>query len=382
MMHSTIQHITAGALRLLLAVCLLLTAWTGARAAAPKAGTVIMIATADGKALGVKGNSTANEQPLEFQTRAKANIFQQWLVSAIDGMTDAVVLVNMGSGYAIDFSAENAGKNLLQFSIEMTNASQQVVFNADGTVCHKAKTHNNTTYLWYLCTSGQLRTTDKSQATAFTVETLSSTVSVLRITAPDGRVLGIDKTSPNPNAGKYQFPKDYQTSWQTLNPTDKMQWWKKVDSGSYFVLLSLYDESQALDFALNNGTKDNTDKRPSLWNNGGTSAGLNQQLHLDADGHLYAYEGTTPYYLTAATTTLKTAAVGDALVPTFAEEDMTADNTYADAPFRASWVTRPVWATPRWMRTPLSFPMPQRRKCRATTGITVIPGSLPRAAAA
>lgn len=323
-------------------LCLLLTALAQTWAATtPMAGTVIMISTDNGQSLGVKGNSTKNEAQVEFQATDADNAFQQWLVSAIDGVDDACVLVNMGSGYAIDFSAENTGsdRHILQYDIEMNNASQQLVFNADGTITHKPKEKNGNSYKWYLsAATTSLREQQRDNATVFTITSLTAptTSTVLYITAPDGRVLGLDRNAPNENAGKYTFPKDYQTSWQTKDTASKTQWWKKVEySDGYFTLVSLYDESQALDFALNSG---GNAKKPSMWDDE-HAANKNQQLYADEEGHIYALSGSTKYYLTTSTSNLKTTDADAAIAVSLAETEVITGGTYyPDAPFRSSWV--------------------------------------------
>lgn len=108
---------------MLAAMLMALTGASGAWAA-PVSGSVIRILSAEGKALGVTGNSKENDARLEFQTADSGNKFQQWRVMAVDGNDKAVYLLNAGSGKALDFCCENGSKTVLQYTLDTKNVNQ------------------------------------------------------------------------------------------------------------------------------------------------------------------------------------------------------------------------------------------------------------------
>ena len=337
--------------RFLTTLCLLLAVCATAFAAAtdtwkaPVVGSVVRIAAGTGKVFGISGNSLNNEAKLELQTLDASNDCQKWIVAAIDGMSDAFMLVNYKSGYAIDFSAENTGKDLLVFTPEPTNPSQQLVFAADGTITHKPKQNKQC----WLCTTrsdGNYRTRSQASASKCSVADISATqtATVVYITAPDGTVVGIDPTA---KGGNYDFPLDYKIGWQTRSEDDKLQQWVKVDYDGYFMLKNL-SSGYGFDMALNaDGSTYNSKKKPGLWTYDESSN--NQKLFLDSEGHIYAKEYndkadktkvTGTYYLcTDASANFKTTDPSKAAVLTLPEKVVvTEQESYPDAPFRPSWV--------------------------------------------
>lgn len=281
------------------------------------AGSVITIRTADGtKALAAKSDET--ESPLTFATAADGDTYQQWLVSAVPGISDAFLLVNMHSGYAIDFSAENSNKNILQFDMDFTNPSQQIVFFSNGTIGHKTKQKNGNSYNRYLCTSDvswELRTADQSKATSFTVTTVGTRSVVMGITS---------NSTEN----------DAKIDWQDKDADNELQQWTREGDSMPFKLINK-KTGYAFDLAMNNTTK-----KPGVWTN--ESGSTNQSLYLTDGDKLYGIYNNTKYYLTTKTDNYKTTSVDDATTVTIDDDGyicaIIPPSLYADAHFRPSWV--------------------------------------------
>ena len=314
----------------------MLMALTGASGAwaAPVSGSVIRILSADGKALGVTGNSKKNDARLEFQTADSGNKFQQWRVMAVDGNDEAVYLLNAGSGKALDFCCENGSKTVLQYTLDTKNVNQQVLISDDGTICHvrKLKTSPGTYYTqyWLSSSASVLKQSDGANAETFTVErvrdlsTMYGNVYYLQV---GDKVVGIDAST---KSSKYNDLKDAKIGLQDKAADDLNQLWRMQSNPDGLFLFNV-GQGYVLDFALDSKIQTIGDKKPGLWDAEGTNA--NQRLYLTADDKLYAVYNSTRYYLCSSTSNYKTTDASAASAVSFVQSA-----AYDESPFTEAWV--------------------------------------------